>query len=160
MIPSLIIIVALVITGLVLYVHHRLTTDRSETADTGDAKAGQVAAENGGAGRAAAGDAEAVAAADGDAPARPEGCCGLHEVCEKAADAAIDQNYYYDDEELDAYAGYDPQTYTEAQTDQFRDVLYTLQRNEIGAWMQALEHRNIPLPPPLRDEVILLLREL
>lgn len=150
MIPSLIIIAALVITGLVLYVHHRLTTDRSETADTGDAKAG----------RAAAGDAEVVAAADGDATARPEGCCGLHEVCEKAADAAIDQNYYYDDEELDAYAGYDPQIYTEAQTDQFRDVLYTLQRNEIAAWMQALEHRNIPLPTPLRDEVILLLREL
>lgn len=134
MIPSLIILGALVFVGLILYIHHRLT----DRVNDPEPPPGGNAAE--------------------DTP-RPEGCCGMHAVCEKANEAALNEQYYYDDEELDAFADRDAASYSDAETDVFRDVLYTLRRDEIAAWVQALEHRRIAMPEALRDEVMLLLRE-
>ena len=91
------------------------------------------------------------------AEARPEGCCGLHEVCEKAADAIAENDLYYDDEELDEFRGRDADSYTEAEVDLFREVLLTLRRDELLAWEAALRERRLALPSQLRDELILLL---
>lgn len=135
MIPSLIILAALVFVGLILYIHHRLTDrDNGTEPKPGD----NVAAEG---------------------TPRPEGCCGMHAVCEKANEAALNEQYYYDDEELDVFTDRDATSYSDAETDAFRDVLYTLRRDEIAAWAQALEHRRIAMPEAVRDEVMLLLRD-
>ena len=54
-------------------------------------------------------------------------CCGQHEVCERdSLLAAVSKKIeYYDDEELDQFIGREGNMYTEEETEQFRDVLYT-----------------------------------
>lgn len=81
----------------------------------------------------------------------------MHEVCEKANDAILTENYYYDDEELDRYAGRPADAYSEEEIEEFRDVMLTLPSDEVLAWSQALEHRHILLPAALRDELLLLI---
>lgn len=98
---------------------------------------------------------------DAQPPAEPaaavaEECCGLHEVCEKSADAALsDEIEYFDDEELDLMAGRPAAGYSDAEIDQFREVMLTLPRGEAMLWMRSLERRGIALPDELRDEFIL-----
>lgn len=82
-------------------------------------------------------------------------CCGLHAVCEKQAVAAGGPDYF-DDEELDRFAGRDSASYTDAETEEFRAVLYTLIPSDVFPWGAALSRRGIPLPDSLRDEWIML----
>ena len=173
-VPVLILGGALAVTGTLLYLHHRLWykgRDEEEAAETsaGAAKTGPAAGhgyrssstDNGSKPANGTGTGPAPApAAPGNgsgAEARPEGCCGLHEVCEKAADAIAENDLYYDDEELDAFRGRDADSYTEAEVDLFREVLLTLRRDELLAWEAALRERRLALPSQLRDELILLL---
>lgn len=87
-------------------------------------------------------------------------CCGRHAVCEKFADAALNQEpIYFDDEELDAFAGRDSQSYTSDEVDAFRDVLFTLLPHDLAPWAHSLELRKIALPSELRDEYLMLLSE-
>lgn len=87
-------------------------------------------------------------------------CCGAHEVCDfdliKMDESIIE---YYDDQELDAYKNCDPLRYTDAQTDEFREVLYTMKVNEIRYWLLSLERRKIELPPIIQDEARMLMVE-
>ena len=91
---------------------------------------------------------------------RPEGCCGEHLVCERETllqtNAKIE---YYDDEELDALAGIDPTDYTPAQLHSFRDIFSTLQEADVPGWCRSLQLRNIALPPDIREEALLIVRE-
>ena len=129
MIGALIILAITVITGILLYTHHRLTTTP---------------------------DDDAVVE-----PKPSDECCGQHEVCEK--DSLIQgisrEVVYYDDEELDSFIGTAPDDYTEEQIEQFRDVLYTLQRDDIAGWARSIQLRGIVLPPPIHDELIMLAAE-
>lgn len=87
-------------------------------------------------------------------------CCGLHENCEKKLLTPTHNDIeYFDDDELDAFIGRQPDTYTEAETDQFRDILLTLPEDEIPAWTVSLQLRGIPLPPPIRNEILLIVSE-
>lgn len=88
-------------------------------------------------------------------------CCGQHEVCEKdSLLAAVSKDIeYYDDEELDAYIGVAGGSYTEKQTEEFRDVLYTMHSEEVAGWIRSLQLRGIELPEGLKDEVFLLIGE-
>jgi len=94
------------------------------------------------------------------ANSHPEGCCGEHLVCERETllqtNAKIE---YYDDEELDALAGIDPGDYTSAQLNLFRDVFSTLQEADVPGWCRSLQLRNIALPPDIREEALLIVRE-
>lgn len=85
------------------------------------------------------------------------GCCGLHAVCAKARlrEALATDIVYYDDEELDAYAGLPAECYTPAQTEQFRQVLLTMQVSDVAGWLRSLQLRHIHLPAQLRDELML-----
>ena len=91
---------------------------------------------------------------------RPEGCCGEHLVCERETllqtNAKIE---YYDDEELDALAGIDPADFSPAQLNLFRDVFSTLQEADVPGWCRSLQLRNIALPPDIREEALLIVRE-
>lgn len=92
---------------------------------------------------------------------RPEGCCGLHEVCEREhllAAANVDPDYY-DDEELDQYRGRPADGYDAAEVEAFEYVLTTMRPDEVAGWLHSLAQRGIELPTELRDEAILLAGE-
>lgn len=90
-----------------------------------------------------------------------EECCGQHEVCEKESLlAAVSRGIeYYNDEELDAYIGTPPESYTDEQIEEFRDVMYTMQTDEVAGWVRSLQLRGIALPDELKDEVFLIVGE-
>lgn len=130
MIVSLILAAAILIVGLALYIHHRLTVPAEpEASDPGAA----------------------------EAPAE-EQCCGLHINCEKGLTHS-DRIVYYDDEELDAYRGRGPEDYTDPETEQFRDVLLTLLPTDIAGWARSLQLRGVEMPAAVRQEMMLIISE-
>ena len=72
----------------------------------------------------------------------------------KAAEEPIE---YFDDEELDRFRGRRGDDYSEEETEEFRNVLYTTLRREVGDWLRSLQLRGIELPEALRDEAVLLM---
>lgn len=88
-------------------------------------------------------------------------CCGQHQICEKESllAAVSKQIEYYNDEELDRFRGKDASAYSETETDEFRDVLYTMREDEVAGWVRSLQLRGVPLPDALKDEVFLIIGE-
>jgi hypothetical protein len=85
--------------------------------------------------------------------------CALHDLCPSEAImqcAVSNEIVYYDDEELDAFKGRGARDYTEAEIEQFRDVLYTLKPADLLGWEQSVTKRGIVLPTSIRDEFIAL----
>lgn len=89
-------------------------------------------------------------------------CCGQHEVCEKESllAAVSKQIEYYDDEELDRYKGMAGDAYSTEQEEEFRDIFYTMQEEDVAGWVRSLQLRGITLPDNLKDEVFLVVGEL
>lgn len=85
-------------------------------------------------------------------------CCGLHAICEKTGQVN-EPPVYYDDEELDRYAGRDAEDYSDAEIEEFRDVLLTLMPGDAPGWAVSLERRRINLPQELMPELEMLLSE-
>ena len=91
---------------------------------------------------------------------RPEGCCGEHLVCERETLLQTKPEIvYYDDYELDALAGKNPDEYDETETAMFSDIFYSLHEDDVAGWCRSLYLRNIALPASLRDEALLIVRE-
>ena len=88
-------------------------------------------------------------------------CCGAHDVCEKEQmiRALRQKIEYFNDEELDAYQGIGEDDYTDRQIEEFREVLYTMQTNEIEDWLKSLSLRGVALPILLKDEVCQLIAD-
>lgn len=88
-------------------------------------------------------------------------CCGQHEVCEKESLlAAVSKGVeYYDDEELDRFRGRPSDSYTDAEVEEFREVLYTCREEEVAGWSRSLQLRGIELPDELKDELFLIVGE-
>ena len=73
----------------------------------------------------------------------------------------IKQNIdYYDDEELDAYKGKPSDQYTDEEVEEFRNVFYTMQEDDVPGWVKSLRQRELEIPDSLKDEVLLVLREI
>lgn len=90
-----------------------------------------------------------------------EYCCGFHAVCEKRSwREAATADLYYNDEELDIYRGRDAEDYSEQEVEQFRDVLFTMRRDEVPDWLDCLVKRGVNLPSELVSETRLLISEL
>ena len=84
-------------------------------------------------------------------------CCGQHEVCEKESLRKRVQDIdYYEDEELDRFAGWDDDRYDEQQEEEFRNILYTMKEQEVPGWVRSLQLRGINIPRGLRDEVLMI----
>lgn len=102
---------------------------------------------------------------EADAPAEeainiPTDCCGAHEVCEvEEMLQNPEQVIYFEDEELDRFQGIAADAYSDAQIDEFRDVLYTLKNDEIKMWLISIERRQLQLPGILRQEAFMLVSE-
>ena len=82
-------------------------------------------------------------------------------MCEKesllaAVSKAVE---YYDDEELDRFAGRRADNYDREETDEFEEILTTLRSEDVAGWVRSLQLRGIELPEALRDEVILIVGE-
>lgn len=139
MIPSLIILGVLVAAGLALFIEHKAYERRHRNDPAPEPAAG-----------------------DETPAAEPEECCGQHAVCERdSLLAAVSEKIeYYDDEELDAYRGRDPEEYSDAETEEFRDVLLTLLPSDIAGWARSLQLRGISLPSPVRDELVMMVGEM
>ena len=89
----------------------------------------------------------------------PAICCGLHAICEKTGQVN-EPPVYYDDEELDVYAGREAESYSDEEIEIFRDVLLTLRPEDAPGWAVSLQRRHINLPAPLKPELDLILTEL
>ncbi len=96
-------------------------------------------------------------------PAEPsEGeCCGMHITCEKDSLLASvsTEIEYYDDEELDVFAGRAAETYSDEEIEQFRDVMLTLLADDIAGWARSIQLRGITLPVEVRDELLMIVAE-
>ena len=126
-----IILAALAAAGMALYAHHRLTGGYG----SGDSATETVPAEE----------------------SAPEVCCGTHAICEKGLPPA--KPVYFDDEELDRFAGRAADSYTSDETDEFRDVMLTLLPADVMPWTQSIEMRGILLPEQPRDELLMLISD-
>ena len=92
---------------------------------------------------------------------KEEICCGMHLVCEKTSLSIItDEIVYYDDEELDRFAGRTPESYSSEEIEEFRDVLMTLLPEDIAGWAKSITLRKIELPFEVKDELLMLVSEL
>ncbi len=88
-------------------------------------------------------------------------CCGAHEICE--FDASLfdeEQIDYFEDEELDELRNIREEDFTGKNMDDLREVLYTLQPDEIGKWLTSLSRRHIHLPDILKQEARQLLADM
>lgn len=83
-------------------------------------------------------------------------CDGTSAKCEQECmmEAATKEIEYYDDEELDRFAGRAADDYTDEEVEEFSEVLYTMQPEEVAGWNRSLILRGINLPNQIKDEVI------
>ena len=86
-------------------------------------------------------------------------CTGEDDRCEQECmmEAATKPIEYFDDEELDAFAGRPSDCYTDDEVEQFAEVLHTMRQDEVAAWCRSLHLRQISLPDQLKDEVFILI---
>lgn len=97
-----------------------------------------------------------------DASQQPdEECCGMHITCERDSllAAAARKIEYYDDEELDRFAGRDADSYSADESDEFRDILLSMKPDDIAGWARSLQLRGITLPADVREELIMIVAE-
>lgn len=138
---------AMVVIGIVLYLadvfYYRKKEDRikgeAKPEDTSEPKEGGIA----------------------NAEEETGECCGLHLVCEKNSLSPMsDEIIYYDDDELDRFQGRGPEDYSPDEAEEFREVLMTLRPEDIAGWARSLQLRKIEMPPEIKDELFILIREL
>ncbi len=134
---ALILLVVIILAGALLYGEHRLWLRRHSSQQSGT-------------------DAPAAVADNEE-----EECCGMHVTCEKdSLLASVSKEIeYYDDEELDRFAGRRPDEYSDDEIEEFRDILLTTRAEDIAGWARSLQLRGVALPAPVRDELIMIVAE-
>lgn len=171
MIVALIILASLVAVGLPLYLLHRRdeaasagsSPEKSEPSPAAGTPSPAPAAPRSG----APGDSPDGAATSGtpepesDIEIDDEVCCGMHITCEKdsllaSVSAEVE---YFDDEELDRFAGRDAEGYSPDEIEEFRDVLLTLIPTDIAPWARSIQLRGITLPAEVREELLMIVAE-
>ena len=95
-----------------------------------------------------------------------QGCtdeaCGIRSICPNEqiqVSQCKREVIYYDDEELDGFAGREADGYTAEEEEQWRDVLYTLQPGDLLGWGQSIKHRGLIMPASIQAEFLQLAAE-
>lgn len=95
-----------------------------------------------------------------------QGCadeaCGLRSICPSEqilAGECKQEVTYYEDEELDAFAGRGENDYSPEEEEQWRDVLYTLRADDLLGWGQSIKRRGLVMPAAVREEFLHLAAE-
>ena len=150
---AIVILLALVVIGVVLYIVDIFFYRRKGEAACSDDKVDNNAFPDP---EKMTGDERSdTSASDGEV------CCGMHMVCEKTNLSPISgEVVYYDDEELDRFRGREADGYTPEEIEEFRDVLMTLLPQDVAGWSRSVPVRGISLPADVRDELILIVSEL
>lgn len=88
-------------------------------------------------------------------------CDGTSTRCEQECmmEAATKDIVYYEDENLDRFAGREGNSYDDDEVAEFSDVLYTMRPDEVQGWCRSLTLRGITLPDALKDEVLMILKD-
>lgn len=107
------------------------------------------------------GQPEEAGAGGDEETAGDSACCGMHITCERdSLLASVSREIeYFDDEELDRFAGRESAGYTSAEADEFRSILLTLLPDDIAPWARSLQLRGIALPDDVREELLLIVSE-
>jgi len=86
-------------------------------------------------------------------------CNGDDPKCEQLCmmEAATREIEYFDDEELDRFKGRQGNLYTDDEAEEFRNVMLTMQQNEVSAWSRSLTLRGIEVPYQVKDELLMLM---
>ena len=85
-------------------------------------------------------------------------CCGRHLICEKPLSPRPGEKIvYYDDEELDRFAGKEEDDYSDEEIEEIREVMMTLLPQDVAGWVRSIQLRGLRLPSQLRDELFILL---
>lgn len=85
-------------------------------------------------------------------------CCGRHIVCDKSLSPLPGEKaVYYDDEELDRFAGRPAEEYSPDEVEEVREVMTTLLPGDVPGWVRSMQLRGINIPVELRDELFILL---
>lgn len=141
--PAIVLLAILVVGGAIVWLIDRLFYHKNEAENTDETD------EN---------------ASTGATPA--QGCtdeaCGIRSICPSEqilAGECRDEVIYYDDEELDSFAGRDAGGYTADEEEQWRDVLYTLQPADLLGWGQSIKHRGLVMPASIQAEFLQLAAE-
>ncbi len=92
--------------------------------------------------------------------ARPDGCCGAHEVCEHPADELNQKPDYFDDQELDRFMQKRGHEYSDEEAEEFRDIFYTMYDEEKTLWLRSLRMRHIALPDQVKQEILQVMKTL
>lgn len=135
---ALVILLFLIIVGIILYIHDRLTASHRKHIDS-KAESDEIS----------------------NSETEESECCGQHIICEKETLSPFTtEAEYFDDEELDRYKGTPADDYSDEAVNEFREVLMTMRAEEVPAWVRSLAIRNLEIPTPLRDEILLIVSEL
>ncbi|MCI6550472.1 MAG: hypothetical protein MR450_06375 [Prevotella sp.] len=88
-------------------------------------------------------------------------CSSSPTQCEQTCmlEAATKEIEYYDDEELDDFAGRESDSYTDDEAARFQEILNTMDPKEVAGWNRSLILRAINLPDQLKDEVVMIISE-
>ena len=129
MIPAFYIFLTMVVIGVILYIHERLTRPSDESQEIVEPPVQDACSDD---------------------------CCGTHDVCpsEMMLKHINDPVEYFDDEELDAFKGRGSTDYSDDELEQWRDVLYTLKHDELMVWERSIKKRGIQLPEVIKEELI------
>ena len=86
-------------------------------------------------------------------------CDGTNRKCEQECmlEASVKPIEYFEDEELDIFAGKASDAYDDSEAERFAKVLYTMRQDEVAPWIRSLTLRGINLPNQLKDEVLMLI---
>ena len=141
--PAIVLLTILVVGGAIVWLIDRLFyhTDKDENLDETE--------EN---------DASDATPAQGCADV----ACGIRSICPSEqilVSQCKREVIYYDDEELDGFAGRDADGYTAEEEEQWRDVLYTLQPGDLLGWGQSIKHRGLVMPASIQTEFLQLAAE-
>jgi hypothetical protein len=141
--PAIVLLTILVVGGAIVWLIDRLFyhTDKAENLDETE--------EN---------DASDATPAQGCA----DEACGIRSICPSEqilVSQCKREVIYYDDEELDSFAGREADGYTAEEEEQWRDVLYTLQPGDLLGWGQSIKHRGLIMPASIQAEFLQLAAE-
>ncbi|MBQ1486958.1 MAG: phospholipase [Muribaculaceae bacterium] len=141
--PAIVLLTILVVGGAIVWLIDRLFyhTDKAENLDETE--------EN---------DASDATPAQGCA----DEACGIRSICPSEqilVSQCKREVIYYDDEELDSFAGREADGYTAEEEEQWRDVLYTLQPGDLLGWGQSIKHRGLVMPASIQAEFLQLAAE-
>lgn len=159
---ALLILVFIILVGIVLYVFELRWRRNNPSATAGaEEPEAQNAREKTSAGDTGTATAVEKSADESDASGQESSeCCGLHLVCEKDSLSPMSADIvYYDDEELDRFAGRLAGSYTPEEEEEFRDVLMTLRPEDAPGWARSITQRHIELPSDVRDALLMIVND-